>query len=129
MLQQRPALRHPILWLIPALIWCAWLVYASLVKVPDNIDFLPSDKLMHVTAYAVLVFLFGCVLKPTSYIWLLVLAASLGMLLEYFQSLTPYRSFEWADGLANMVGAALGLLLVATPVGRVYERIESLHYD
>lgn len=128
MLQQRPALNHPVLWLLPALLWCAWLVYASLAPVPEGLN-LPSDKLLHVIAYAVLVFLFGCVLKPTAYIPLLLCAASLGMLLEYLQGLTPYRSFEWADGLANMLGAVLGLLLVTTPIGRIYERLESLAYD
>jgi VanZ family protein len=42
-----------------------------------------------------------------------VLAALLayGGLIEILQSLTPYRSAEWADLLADGLGLAIGLLV------------------
>ncbi len=128
-MQQRPVtLRHPVLWLVPGLIWCLWLIYASLIPVPGGAD-LPPDKLLHITAYAVLVYLIGCALRPGCFPLLLVVAVALGMVLEYLQGLTVYRSFEWADGWANMLGAAVGILLLLSPAGRLYQRIESWRYE
>jgi VanZ family protein len=73
-----------------------------------------SDKLLHFLAYATLSFL------PTLHerwpVLALVVAGAvmLGVGLEFAQMLSPGRSFEIADMLANAIGA-LGGLVAALP--------------
>lgn len=66
-----------------------------------------SDKIKHVFAYAVLCGWF-CAMAPKR--WLLWFCASfgLGVLMEIVQVPLPHRQFEWADMLADAIGAAVG---------------------
>lgn len=66
-----------------------------------------SDKVQHVLAYAALCGWF-CAMAPRR--WLLWFCASLalGVVIELIQYPLPHRQFEWADMLADAVGAALG---------------------
>ena len=67
-----------------------------------------GDKVQHLLGYAGLAFLAAQAFRPRPAIWLF--ASSIGILLEFAQALTPWRSFEVADMLANAFGALLGLL-------------------
>ncbi|MGB1582113.1 MAG: VanZ family protein [Nevskiales bacterium] len=115
--------RYPWLWFLPGLAWAITLCYASLTPVPESTP-LPSDKLLHFTAYFILLFLFGSWVSNKRLPLVVVLGAVMGMGLEYLQGLTDYRSFEWADGLANLTGAVAGAGLAATPLGRFFLMIE-----
>lgn len=66
-----------------------------------------SDKVKHVIAYAALCGWF-CAMAPRR--WLLWFSASLalGVAMELVQHPLPHRQFEWADMLADGVGAAMG---------------------
>ena len=120
--------RHPGLWLIPGLLWSIWLGYASLAHMPESIP-LPSDTLMHVSAYLVLVYLYGCCFAPRKLPLLILAAAGLGLAMECLQGMTTYRSFEWADALANLTGAVLGGGLAATRAGQLFQRLEGKHNE
>jgi VanZ family protein len=50
--------------------------------------------------------------------------ASLGAALEYLQLLTGYRVFSYADILANLAGAILGLSLAQTRLGETLSFVE-----
>lgn len=66
-----------------------------------------SDKLQHAFAYAVLCGWF-CAMAPRR--WLLWFCASLalGIVMEIVQYQLPHRQFEWADMLADGIGAGVG---------------------
>ena len=46
--------------------------------------------------------------------------------LEFLQALTPYRTFEVADMIANAAGAALGWGLAQTPLRNALDWTERL---
>lgn len=116
-------LRHPLFWLLPGLLWGAWLCYASLMPVPVGTP-LPHDKLLHFGAYFTLLYLLGCCVDLPRLPLAILAGAALGVGLEYLQGLTPHRSFEWADGLANLAGAVAGSVFAATPAGRLFLWLE-----
>lgn len=67
-----------------------------------------SDKLMHLLAYAVLAGWF-CAMAPAAWLRCALAALALGVVLELVQSQLPTRQFEWADMVADGVGALLGV--------------------
>lgn len=115
--------RYPWLWFLPGLLWALTLSYASLTPVPEAAP-IASDKLLHFTAYFTLLFLLGSWVTVKHLPIVVVYGAGMGMGLEYLQGLTDYRSFEWADGVANLCGAFAGALVAATPLGRCFLVIE-----
>ncbi len=74
-----------------------------------------SDKLEHCAAYAALAFLPCLHERRGTVVLLLLFAAALGILLEFGQLLSPGRSFDvydmLADGAGIIGGAAVGLVL------------------
>lgn len=121
------SLRYPQLWLLPGCLWLIWLCFASLAQVPVDVQ-ISSDKLAHLAAYLVLVYAFGCVLRPRQLPLLLVLSCALGLLLEVLQGFTGYRVFDWGDALANAAGAFLGGLLAWSRFGQLYQQLERRLY-
>jgi VanZ family protein len=99
-----------------ALLAVAW---TSLLP-PDNLPqaVAVSDKVAHALAYAGL----GALAVLSSLRWPAAVAVvvAFGLLVEIAQGISGYRSFEWADLLADAIGAALGagLASVLTHRGR-----------
>lgn len=79
--------------------------------------FLSNDKLQHFCAYAALAFLPAIHERPRILIGLLLLAAAMGVLLEFGQVYSPGRAFDVhdmaADGLGILAGTLLGCPLRA----------------
>ena len=107
-------------WLLPtAIVATAAVVALSLGNAPQLpgglFDFEGADKLKHCLAYGTLGVLWAGWLSPKRAAQAgLLLAAlfALGALLEVLQwAFYPDRYFEFADMLANGVGAVLGILL------------------
>jgi VanZ family protein len=75
-------------------------------------DFLSWDKAEHALMYFGLSMLaaFGAA-TTRSWLMLLVVSELLGILFEFLQSLTGYRSFDVQDMLANSVGVSAGLVV------------------
>lgn len=86
-----------------ALLAVAW---TSLLPPEDLPNVAASDKAVHALAYACL----GALAVLSSLRWwaAVVAVVAFGLLLEVAQDLSGYRSFEWADLLADAGGAALG---------------------
>jgi len=89
----------------------------SLMRVPDiGIN----DKLSHVTTYFMLAGWFGLLAVNRSVLaWTFAAVIAYGGLIELLQAMTPYRQAEWADLLANSIGAAFGICLYFTPLRRL----------
>jgi len=85
------------------------------------------DKLGHFLAYGTLMFWFG-MLIPTPRRQLVIASAfcAMGAGVEFLQDLTPYRSFELADMLANSIGVLIGWSIVLTPLKHSLAWIEAL---
>jgi VanZ family protein len=109
-----------LLYWLPAVLYMAAIFVAS--SIPD-LGPLPgdvSDKSAHTVAYAglgVLVLYAVAQGRIDAVTWrraLLAVAISIlyGMSDEWHQSFVPGRTAEWADVLANAVGAVLGVTLV-----------------
>ena len=85
-----------------------------------------NDKLSHLVTYFLLAGWFALLAaKRATLIWILAGVAAYGGLLELLQAMTPYRQAEWADLLANSLGAAAGIWLHFTPLRRLLLLIDS----
>jgi len=117
-------------WLAGGWLLVALVVYLSLTPHPPESLSLPfpyADKLGHGLAYASLSLWF-CQIYQQARLRAAVIVAliALGITLEFLQGLSDYRTFEVADMVANSIGALLGLLLVHTPLGRLFVWFESI---
>ena len=101
--------------------YSALLLLLSLIKIGPVIPKLGSDfddKLYHATAYIIMGFVCGVYLLYQSnknYILLSFrIGALFGIIIEVLQvTLTSYRSFDFFDIIANILGLCLGLILVS----------------
>ncbi len=101
-------------------------VYGSLAPSPEvNRLLVAQDKLLHASAYALVMFWFVQLTPRQRWRWSVaaVLWAGSG-LIEYLQWLTGYRQAEWRDFLANGVGIAVALILGYTPLGGLLALLE-----
>lgn len=92
-----------------ALVAVAWTSLIPPDQLPQGVSV--SDKVVHALAYAALGAL--AVLSGLRLVPAIVLVVAFGLLLEVVQGITGYRSFEWADLVADLVGAALGATAAA----------------
>ena len=67
--------------------------------------------------------------KPVSRLLLLLGAILLGLLIEYLQGLTSYRSFDSMDEIVNAMGALCAFLLSKTFFASILRRIDSWIYQ
>ena len=79
---------------------------------PRQVTGLPGvDKWLHALTFAILALWFTGQYARRSY-WLIAIGlAGYGALIEIGQSLIPYRSAEWGDLVADIVGIAAGLVI------------------
>jgi VanZ family protein len=100
-------------WMMVAVV--VWLSLAPHPPAPPS--FLGWDKAQHFLAYGCLMFWFR---QAFAHHWrwpaLLVI---LGVGLEWLQGFTDLRSSDPFDIFANSIGVAIGLLVAATPAGRL----------
>ncbi|MEJ2791835.1 VanZ family protein [Iodobacter sp. LRB] len=93
-------------WVYVAFIWVMSLIPLTMPAMPN------SDKIGHFLAYGLLALWFGLARqRKLPLIWLL--ASLMGVAIEFAQALTPYRSFDTHDMLANAAGALIGTGIAA----------------
>jgi VanZ family protein len=109
--------------------YCSFIYYLSdQPSLPTPMLFLHQDKLFHATAYAVLAFFamgyFSRVLANYRFALIVafVFAALYGATDEWHQSFVEGRDADVYDWLADMLGAALLLLVVSKC--RFFKRVE-----
>lgn len=75
------------------------------------------DKWLHALVFAFLAVWFAGQYQRESY-WRIALGlAAFGLLIELLQSTITYRSAEWYDFIADLVGIALGLVIALAGMG------------
>lgn len=98
----------------------------ALVPAPAVIGAVPlGDKIGHVCGFALLMLWYAQIYDGTRERLRCALgAASLGILIELLQALTPYRSAEFADFVADALGVGLGWLIARGPPGNILSWLE-----
>ncbi|MCM5704479.1 VanZ family protein [Larsenimonas salina] len=93
-----------------ALIWGLAIAVGSLMPGEALPSALPWDKLQHALGYGGLALLLY--LSGRTRLWALMVSFVFGIAIEYAQCLVPGRmGGDWADILANTLGAVLGLFI------------------
>lgn len=100
------------------------IIVASLVPVPKT-GIQANDKLVHISMYFVLMAWFAQVIEPRYRLHLAIAFVSLGLALEIAQHATGYRSFEWADALANAAGVVIAWVAMHTVAGKTLTMVDS----
>jgi VanZ family protein len=95
----------------------AWASLAPTDDVPLSHAF--SDKVLHFAAYALLGVAAALAQRTPRIVLSVVLLSAFGLLIEILQGMTDYRSFDLRDLVADMLGAAVGLLVGLLVVGRI----------
>lgn len=119
-------LRLARLWLTLGWVLVGLLVFFSLVPAPPEPPGFPGvDKIMHLSAYTLVMFWFGLIYLPGRRLQIFVLGfVLLGIVLEFIQGLTGYRSFDYVDMLSNTLGVSLGWVLAKSPVSNTLALVE-----
>ncbi|MBI2382948.1 MAG: VanZ family protein [Gammaproteobacteria bacterium] len=121
----RPELRHPLLWHVIGLTYLALIVWLSLTPSPPSGVHI-WDKASHFIAYTGLAGWFGAVYRPARHVAVIAAAILAGVGLEVLQGWSGLRQFEYADMLANALGASAGVLLARSPLGEALIACERL---
>ncbi len=104
----------------------AFIIVVSLIPIEADLGE-NRDKIGHLLAYGGLMFWFA-MLHPG---WLRQLAlaiafSAIGVILEFLQGMSGYRSFEGADMLANSTGVVIGWALALSPLKYLLAGFEKL---
>ncbi len=115
------------LWLTLGFLATGILIFFSLFpSQPNTTIFSHSDKILHIFAYGLLMYYFGCMYLPgPAYVKLGIGLILLGFLLELIQGLIGYRTMEYWDMLANFTGVLTGWLLSKTRLSSLLVYIEN----
>jgi len=104
----------------------AVLIYVCLIPNPPDTSAVSfGDKVAHLSGYALLFLWFAQIYQRSIQIKLAMALILLGVFVEIAQGFTGYRSFEYADMLANATGVIIGWLIAATPAASLLSLIES----
>ena len=108
-----------------AIIAAIWIL--SLIPDPPHIGVEGEDKAGHFVAYGVLMLWWSQIL--TGFRDRLIIAAAfiaMGIVIEFVQGSTGWRTFEVADMVADAIGVGLGWCIACTSAGSILARFESV---
>ncbi len=120
----RQELKHFPLWQAVGMALVGLVFYLSLTPNPVGVPVESGDKIGHLLAYFTLVFWFSQLYLPPRHLRLLVLFIAMGVVIEFLQAATGYRTFQLADMAANTLGAGAGYLLARTSARQMLQRFE-----
>jgi hypothetical protein len=118
------SLRFAYFWLAGGITLLAVVLYLTLAPVGGP-DFAQSDKFGHLMAFAVLMVWFCGVFRANFTVYVALGLLAFGVLIEYLQGLTDYRSAEVADAAFDFIGILLGWGLAVAGLSRWAAKIES----
>lgn len=108
-------------WLVLGITWLLAVWVLSLIPVPPVAQEV-NDKIEHATTYALLMLWWGQFGWRPMRVGLALIA--MGIAIEFAQGLTPYRSFDVHDMLANALGVSVASLMLLGPLSRVLQALE-----
>mgnify|MGYP001035981566 CR=1 FL=1 len=114
------------LWLLIGFIYIVVIFYLCLRRSTGTIPSFPHiDKIIHFTAYFIMMSYFCQILNKSSYKVAFIIFVLMGVLIEFLQLMTGYRSFEFLDMMANTSGLLMGWLIFGNYFSNVLKNIES----
>jgi hypothetical protein len=120
-------LRYPRLWLAAGWVLIALAVVGSLLPAQNLPDVSASDKVQHMTAYALLSLWFSGIYPRSRYGAIAIGLFALGIGIEWAQGAMQYgRQTDPYDVLANVTGVAAGLIAAWLGLGGWAVRVENL---
>ena len=117
-------LRYGWFWLGAGVATLALFLVLALAPLPIAIPVVEGDKLAHFVAFAYLAVWFLGIFEIRLGIAVAAGLAGYGVLIELLQSLTPYRSADVYDVVADVIGIGAGWLLASAGLRRWCGRIE-----
>jgi VanZ family protein len=117
-------LRYRWFWFGAGVATLALILVLALAPLPTAIPVVEGDKITHFAAFAYLAVWFLGIFQPRLGLAVAVALALYGILIELLQSLTPYRSADVYDVLADVIGIGAGWLLASAGLRRWCGRIE-----
>lgn len=97
----------------------------SLIPTGNSSNLGNIDKLAHFLAYAVLSTGFSLVVQQRKSLWWIFFGLNgYGLLMEYLQGLTGYRTADINDAIANGIGVITGLFTYFSPLRGLLQRID-----
>lgn len=125
------SLRYARRWQIAGLFLLALVLVLALIPAgwfwPGGADspFFLSDKLLHGITFMALALWFSGQYAPDSYWRLVVGLVAFGLLIELIQRLIWYRSADWMDLLADVIGVGVGMAIARAGLGGWCLRFEN----
>jgi hypothetical protein len=119
-------LRFPKLWSVLGWLLVAAVIVGSLIPGPalEVVDADINDKVMHASAYCVLMVWFAGFYARTLYPLIAAVLLGLGIGLDLLQGLTETRTFDWHDIGMNCAGVIVGLIASLLLLGGWCQRVE-----
>ena len=119
--------RYGKLWLILGWSLAAVIVFLSLwPSPPEPLEFEQSDKVYHIIMYMTLMLWFASIYpQRSSQLQFSLGFFIMGVCLEFLQGMTEYRTFSYADMLANGLGILLALYLAKTRLATYLLRLDT----
>lgn len=113
-------------WLILGWLWVGVVFYVSLMPHPPQpVTFWQADKFEHALSYCLLMLWFCQIYRTrTTRTLLAFMLIVMGIVIEYLQRETGYRTFEYADMVADVSGVLVGGVWARTGLGRIFAYIE-----
>ena len=117
-------LRFPWFWLAVGWALAAGVGVGTLMPGDKLVDIAPSDKLLHVGSYLLLMIWFAGIYAARRHVSIALVLIVVGFGLDLLQNLTVTRTFSVFDVLANGIGVGLGLAFARLGLGGWCLRIE-----
>ncbi len=115
------------LWLLIGLIYIVVIFYLCLRRSTGTTpSFAHLDKIIHFSAYFIMMSYFAQILKKSSYKKAFIAFLLMGVLIEFLQLMTGYRSFELLDMVANTSGLLMGWLIFGNYFSNILLFVEKL---
>ncbi|TQV77044.1 VanZ family protein [Aliikangiella marina] len=103
---------YVIFWRVSFWVVIALLLYLTIIpKPPQPINLPQIDKIYHCLAFAGTTFLMLAAYGKLKHLWIVIIATTLGIVIEIIQYFVPGRGFSIADMLADFIGVLLGFAL------------------
>ncbi len=100
-------------WIFTAWLSLVLILILSIIPVSVTMPFGQLDKAMHVLMYIVPASLFGGAYINKSIVWATVGLFVFSGSIELVQYWLPWRSGDWLDLLANLVGIGIGIAIAS----------------